>query len=150
MNIENIGAVTGLTRSDTTGETQAADRNTGLDMSEFLKLMVAEFQNQSLENQVDSSQYVTQLAQFSSIQAVNAMASSMDRQYAASLVGKIVAVSPAGGTAQSGRVEGVNFYPDGSSRVVVGDTEYELSDVIQVVGDQAGDASEAEPDGTRA
>ncbi len=101
-------------------------------MGDFLKLMVAQFQNQSLDSQVDSTQYITQLAQFSAIQAMDAMTQSMGRQYAASLVGKTVAVETSGGNV-TGRVEGVNYYSDGSSWLVMGDSEYALSDVIQVI-----------------
>lgn len=116
--------------------------NTGLEMGDFLKLMIAQFQNQSMDSQVDSTQYITQLAQFSAIQAMTAMTQNLDRQYAASLVGKTVAVQTAGG-AVTGKAEGVNYYSDGSSWVVVGDGEYALSDVIQVIDP----ASEQTPGG---
>jgi flagellar basal-body rod modification protein FlgD len=126
-----VSGVAGLMRSDAADRTSASNQ-TGLEMGDFLKLMVAQFQNQSLDSQVDSTQYITQLAQFSAIQAMNAMTQSMGKQYAASLVGKTVAVETPGGDV-TGRVEGVNYYSDGSSWLVVGDAEYALSDVIQVI-----------------
>jgi len=67
-----------------------------LDMNDFLQLMVATFQNQSIDNTADISDMMNQMVQMSVIQAVtnlsNLVSESTSMSYAASLVGKQVTV----------------------------------------------------------
>lgn len=67
--------------------------NSLLDPSEFLNLMVAQLQNQDFMNPMDNTEYVTQMAQFSSIQAMDQLASYSKNSYAMSLIGKDVTAS---------------------------------------------------------
>ena len=60
--------------SGTTAQTatQAAAKSNTLNYNDFLKLMIAQLKNQDPLNPTDSTQYMTQIAQFSSVeQAIN-------------------------------------------------------------------------------
>lgn len=59
-------------------------------MEDFLTLMVAQLKNQDFMNPMDDTQYVTQLAQISSMQQMEEMAYNAKSTYATSLVGKTV------------------------------------------------------------
>lgn len=62
----------------------------GLGMDSFLKLMVTQLTNQDFMNPVDDSQFITQMAQFSTLQAMSEMSSNMKNNYMLSLVGQEV------------------------------------------------------------
>lgn len=59
-------------------------------MEDFLSLMVAQLKNQDFMNPVDDTQYVTQLAQISTMQQMEEMAYNAKSTYVSSLVGKTV------------------------------------------------------------
>ena len=72
----------------------------GLDMSDFLSLMVAQFTNQSMDNSADINDMLNQLVQMQMVTALASMSTTMETMtdhsimtYAASLVGKEVTVS---------------------------------------------------------
>ena len=129
----------------------------GLSMTDFLKLLAAQFKNQDIMNPTDNTEYISELAQFSSIQAMNTLTSYADRQYAASLVGKTVRVSKTDTEGKRvfdiGKVGYVDFSSmDGTSAIVVNGQAYDLSSVIQVLDDAtqetaAGGGGQAGPAG---
>lgn len=59
-------------------------------VDDFLQLMIAQLRNQDFTNPVDDSQYVTQLAQFASMQQMQELAYYSKTNYVMSLVGKEV------------------------------------------------------------
>lgn len=72
----------------------------GLDMSDFLSLMVAQFTNQGLESSADIGDMLNQLVQMQMVTALASMSTTMETMtdhsimsYAASLVGKEVTVA---------------------------------------------------------
>lgn len=74
------------------------DRST-LSFTDMLSLMVAQFQNQSIDNQASTTDMMNQLVQMSSMQAMTDMTSNIKElalanvmSYAASLVGKTVTI----------------------------------------------------------
>lgn len=106
-------------------------------MSDFLKLMAAQFQSQSLDSNVDNTQFITELAQFSAIQSMATLTQNFNRQYAASLVGKIVTANTGveSSPTVTGIVQGTVYSADGSSKVVIGGNAYDVSDVTQTSTD---------------
>ena len=62
-------------------------------MEDFLTLMVAQLKNQDFMNPVDDTQYVTQLAQISTMQQMEQMAYNAKSTYVTSLVGKYVSAA---------------------------------------------------------
>ena len=66
------------------------EKDNGVTVDDFLSLMVAQLRNQDFMNPVDDTQYVTQLAQFSTMQQMQELATYMKTNYVMSLVGKNV------------------------------------------------------------
>ena len=81
-------AVNGLTGSSG-ASSQSSQSSTGLGATApteemFLKLLVAQMQNQDPLNPTDSTQFVSQLAQFSELEQVIAIRQDLDQSTAAS------------------------------------------------------------------
>lgn len=81
-----------------------------LDKNAFLQILVAELSNLDPTADVDSTQYVTQLAQFSTMEQMTNLNTTMSNSSAYSLVGKGVtlAVTDSKGVPYSGIVKGVS------------------------------------------
>lgn len=121
----------------------------GLDMNDFLKLLAAQFTNQDITNPTSNTEYISELAQFASIQAMNTLTTYADSQYAASLVGKKVVVAKYDDTGkfvqETGVVDYVDFSSADGSTLVVNGHAYGLSNVMQVL---SGSAPEPTPPDT--
>lgn len=65
-------------------------KENAVSVDDFLTLMVAQMTNQDFMNPMDDTQFVTQLAQFSSMQMMQEMANYTKTSYVMSLVGKPV------------------------------------------------------------
>ena len=66
--------------------------NDSLSMTDFLMLMVAQFQNQSIDNTMDTSDMLNQLVQMTVVQAIQDITDASVMTYAGSLVGKEVTI----------------------------------------------------------
>lgn len=137
-------------------ETAKAAKNTSINtssmtqsinMEDFLVLMVAQLQNQTMYDSVDNAEMLAQLAQYSSIQAMTEMAESMTSvveatnesllmnytSYAASLVGKEVTAAEADEsgnlTETTGTVTGVGLF-EGNPVVYVNGKTFDLGNIM--------------------
>ncbi len=81
-----------------------------LDKDAFLQLLVAQMQNQDPLEPTDNTEYVSQLATFSTLEEMQNMGSTMDRQSASSLVGQYVYMEETSATGDSKTVEGTVDY----------------------------------------
>ena len=119
------------------------DRGT-LSFTDMLGLMVAQFQNQTMDNQASTTDMMNQLVQMSSMQAMNEMTSNMKElalanvmSYAASLVGKTVTVGVYNEKTKEmeeivGTVQGTGTY-DGQQVIYLDNGKgYFLSDIMAV------------------
>lgn len=79
----------------TTTENTAQKKNT-ISVEGFLELMVAQLKNQDFNNPVDDTQYMAQMAQFASLQAMQDMSGFTQSTYAIALVGKQVSAQKDG------------------------------------------------------
>ncbi len=109
-------------------------------MDDFLKLMVAQFQNQSIDNTADTSEMMNQMVQMSVIQAITNLSTlvsdSTNLSYAASLVGKEVTIGERDGKEVKellGMVTGTGTL-DGKQVIFLDDKEtpYYLTDIMAV------------------
>ena len=109
----------------------AASNGNSLGQDTFMKLLVAQLQNQNPMNPQDGKDFVAQLAQFSVVEGINNMKDSFanfssasshtQSLQAANLVGKSVLVaSDKGILDDSGSIRGKLNLQDASSRVTVG------------------------------
>jgi len=67
--------------------------NSKLENTDFIKLMVAQIQNQDFYNPADTGDMLEQIATMSNMQMMQEMASYSKMNYAMSLVGKVVTAS---------------------------------------------------------
>ena len=86
-------------------EQEAKKKNT-ISVEGFLELMVAQLKNQDFNNPVDDTQYMAQMAQFASLQAMQNMSGFTQSTYAIALVGKQVSAQK-DGTLIEGVVTGI-------------------------------------------
>lgn len=115
---------------------------TSLDFTDMLSLMIAQFQNQTIDNQADTSDMMNQLTQMTSMQAMNDMVSQMKElttanilSYSSSLVGKTVTVGvyDENGKLQEkvGVVEASGTY-DGQQVIFIEGKSYFLSSIMAI------------------
>ncbi|WMJ82919.1 flagellar hook capping FlgD N-terminal domain-containing protein [Oscillospiraceae bacterium LTW-04] len=106
-----------------------------LGLDDFFTLMIAELKNQDFTNPVDSSQYVTQLAQFATMQQMQNLAYYSKTNYVMGLIGKDVTVAKLslGGNinAKSGPVEKITLSGE-DYEIYVDGTAYSLREIMSV------------------
>lgn len=114
----------------------------GLSFTDFLQLMVAQMQNQTIDSAADPSDMVNQLVQMSVVQMMSSVKTSLDNltdastmTYAASLVGKTVTVGTYDdkGNVQEivGTVTATGTYQD-TPVIFVGGQMYPLNSIMAV------------------
>jgi flagellar basal-body rod modification protein FlgD len=130
-----IGDISSLYSVGATTSTTTSTSNTELDMTDFLELMVAQFQNQSIDDTADTSDMLNQIVSMQMVQAITTITEAANTMYASSLVGKEVTVGQydSNGNLQTtvGTVTGTG-QSNGSMIVFVNDTSYALSEILAV------------------
>ncbi|MFZ7120935.1 MAG: flagellar hook assembly protein FlgD [Eubacteriaceae bacterium] len=117
-----------------------SDSTSSLSVQDFLKIMSAELQNQdpmSASGGGSNTDYISQLAQFSMLEEMEAISEGLDvinymsqQQYSFSLIGKEVTLQNEEEIV-TGEVEKVRF-DNGYAVLVVNDKEYDMSMLIEV------------------
>lgn len=112
-----------------------ADSNDKVTMEDFLTLMVAQLKNQDFMNPMDDTQYVTQLAQISSMQQMEEMNYNSKSTYVASLVGKYASAAKFSVTGdlvkKEGLVERVSLL-DGEFVVYVDGEAFDMNELMEI------------------
>jgi len=101
----------------------------------FLQLMIAQLKNQDFNNPVDDTQYITQLAQFSTMQAMQELTQFSKTAYATSLVGKEVTAAKMSIGGQMETVTGVVTkvsLVDNEFGVFINDAMFSLNQIMEV------------------
>lgn len=134
MDLANVQSVGGNNLSAQSAKSSTKDA-TSLDMTDFLKMMVAQFQNQDPENAASSTDMLNQMVQMSMVQAITSITDTTTMFYNASLVGKDVTVGQydANGNLQEivGKVTGSGIY-NGSPVIYVDGVRYDTSNILAV------------------
>lgn len=123
--------------------TQAASTSTAmgssgnsLNINDFLRLLAAQLSNQDAMNPTNDTDFISQMAQFTSLQAMQTMTEISYAQYGASMIGKNVIVSTYDESGKAitdqGVVENVLF-SNGTCTISVNGKQYDLSSITQVV-----------------
>lgn len=110
---------------------------------DYMKLLVAQLQNQNPLEPLDNQEMASQLAQFSQLQQLESMSSSfarvlasVERSYATSLIGKdvsfLVETETGAMESQSGTVEQIYNDVDGDILLAVAGYAIGLEDVVSV------------------
>jgi flagellar basal-body rod modification protein FlgD len=131
----NAASFSGTTQS-TTSATQAGGT---LDKNAFLMLMMSQLKNQDPLNPSDPTQYVSELAQFTSLeqetniaQTSSTQAAEQNNVSALSLLGHTVTYTDSTGATQTGLVQKVDFTSSGPSLTIAGKTGITPSSVTEV------------------
>lgn len=111
---------------------------TELDMMDYLQLMIASLQNQTIDDTVSTSDMMNQMSTMSMMQAITnlntVLSETSNMTYAASLVGKEVTVAIGYGSdayEYTGKVTGVSVL-NGEPIIFIGNDMFYLSDIIAI------------------
>lgn len=122
----------------TTSTVKSTNKNSGstdLDMSDFLQLIVAQFQNQDPENAASTTDMMNMLVQMSVVQAVTTVTDATSMLYTSSLVGKEVTIGEydKSGSLKEivGTVTATGTY-NGKPVIYVNDSRYDVSSILAV------------------
>lgn len=124
--------------------TQKEKSNNSLDKDAFLSLLVAEMQYQDPLEPTTNTEYISQFATFSQLEATQNLDATNTKQMANDLIGKqvilkVTSTSTGETTYQSGRVDYV-YVENGKSYLSVGNELYSIDDLDTVVDEQYLDA----------
>jgi len=107
-----------------------------LTQNDFLKLLVAQMENQDPLQPQSDTEMASQMAQFTSLTQTTAMSSSLSDMQANSLIGSTVVLQQANSNQTiSGVVQSVvlgSESSDGTPQIVVNGTAYDLSQILAV------------------
>ena len=119
MNVTSATDTTNNT-STTTGTTSTTSSNS-VDYNTFLQLLIAEMKNQDPTNPMDTSQYMSQFAQLSTVEQatltnskLDSLLSSQALTQADGLIGRNVSFTDTTGAAVTGKIASVSINSDGS------------------------------------
>ncbi len=125
------------------------ERNTGvLGKDDFLQLLITQLQHQDPMNPSSDTEFIAQVAQFSSLEQMQNMNSAAQQQQAYALMGKYVSgtvsdEASGNATMVSGQVTGVRM-SSGKVLLMLGDKEIKLESVQDVSDTAAGVGGEAD------
>lgn len=126
----------GSSNTSSTSNLNISKKNSSaLDMNDFLNLMVAQVTNQDSMNPMDNTEFVSQMAQFSALQAMTDLSEISMQGQATSLIGKNVVMASYNSKGelevQEGVVQKVTIH-SGETKLFVNDIEYDYSNVMEV------------------
>ncbi|WP_158670895.1 flagellar hook assembly protein FlgD [Bradyrhizobium guangdongense] len=117
----NVNSATDTTGTSSSYGTTSPTSSNSVDYNTFLQLLVAEMKNQDPTNPMDTSQYMSQFAQLSTVEQamqtnskLDALLSSQSLSQANGLIGKTVSFTDSTGASYSGKVVSVSINSDGS------------------------------------
>lgn len=115
---------------------KAKDENSSYSKDTFLRLLVAEVQNQDPLEPTSNTEWISQYATFSELEAMQNMSASFDLSRASSLVGKTVVLQT---TSESGKVSTIQgkvdyvTYEGGKPYLSVNGSTYSIDDLHDVI-----------------
>lgn len=104
----------------------------------FLQLLVAEVKNQDPLEPTSNTEWISQYATFSELEAMTNMSASYDLSRASALVGKTAIVKVTGSDGETNVVQGkVDYvtYENGDALLSIGGSTYSLDDLYNVLDD---------------
>ena len=124
------------TESQTSVSKAAKSKSNGMDKEAFLQLLVAQMKYQDPLEPTSNTEYISQYAQFSQVEQMQNMSSSMDLQRASSLVGKEVYIKTTTSSGDTklvqGRVDYVS-YENNKAYLYINEQKYSIDDLDSVV-----------------
>ncbi|MGL5978946.1 MAG: flagellar hook capping FlgD N-terminal domain-containing protein [Erysipelotrichaceae bacterium] len=141
INSYNYGVSNQQTRTSSVSDTPVMDgwfedsSKNEISVDMFLQLMIAQLTNQDFNDPVDDTQYVTQLAQFATMQQMQELAYYSKSNYVMGLVGKEVSAAKMslGGNMETvtGVVTKISLI-DNQFSIFIGDEMFTLNQIMEV------------------
>ncbi|MDD4698851.1 MAG: flagellar hook capping FlgD N-terminal domain-containing protein [Oscillospiraceae bacterium] len=88
MSVPSIAAYTAPAATTQAKSTTSTNSKNELSMQDFFTLLAAQLSNQDMNNPVDSTQFISQMAQFSALSATQELSSTVSNLSAVSYIGK--------------------------------------------------------------
>ncbi len=127
------------TASQSSLATNKTNANNDMDKDSFLQLLVAQMKYQDPLQPTSNTEYISQYAQFSQVEQMQNMSSSMDLQRASTLVGQEVSIKTTSASGEIKTVEGrVDYvvYENNKAYLSIGGSLYAMDD-LEAVADSA-------------
>lgn len=109
------------------------ESNSYMNFDSYLKLMVAQMQNQDFNDPMDDSEVLAQMAQYSMLEGIKTMTQQSNISYATSLVGKVVTVNGTDGL-YTGKVESITV-SNGKVKLMIDGGAYDSDKVTDIVSE---------------
>ncbi len=145
MNGKLMQNTANTTAAGAKGTGEDADKKSGsaMDKDSFLQLLVAQMKYQDPMEPTSNTEYISQYAQFSELEAMNNLSSNMDLQRATSLVGKEVIVKSTGASGETVYTQGkVDFVSSEGTKafLTVDGKKFSIDDLDSVIDPEYSDA----------
>jgi len=127
----NLLTTNSTSNPNSSNNTTSNKDKSALGKDDFLKLLVTQLRYQDPMNPMDNSQFIAQMAQFSSLEQMQNMNTTMSNYQATSLIGKTIAWTASNGKIYTGEVSGV-YISNGVTQVVVGEQQVDLNKIVAI------------------
>ena len=136
----SISATSGTTGTTGNASTTTVTKTTDLGKDDFLKLLVAQLQSQDPLNPMEDKEFISQMAQFTSLEQMKNVSNAVQITQATSYIGKQVTWDDETGEQQTGIAKSVRIV-SGEPKIVVGDQNIALAKVTSVTDAPAATAT---------
>ncbi|MBP2640103.1 MAG: flgD [Firmicutes bacterium] len=134
--ITSSNAVT-QTAANSNQTTTSSTNNQALGKNDFLKLLVTQLRYQDPTEPMDDTQFISQMAQFSSLEQMQNMTTAMQTTQATSMIGMVITWNSDDGTENIGTVKSV-FVSGGQTQLLVGSQKVDLNEVTTITNPMEG------------
>ncbi len=130
MEINSITAAQYTAPTQNTAAPRQPKNSSELDINDFFRLIAAQLQNQSMYDTVDNTEFLSQLAQFTTLTQLNELKQAINTNLALTLLGKTVTIEDNESSLGviAGKVEQVS-YENGSPYLYVNGKFYPMEKV---------------------
>lgn len=126
-----VDAINSATRTNPPGDVAARIPLRTLNQDDFLKLVVAQMTTQDPLNPQKDTDFVAQMAQFTTLEQSKAMQSDMALLQASSTLGRVVSLEDEYGTITTGLVSAIQVEA-GTPKLVVNGKAHDLTEVVSI------------------
>ena len=127
----SVSATSGTTGTTGNTSTTTVTKTTDLGKDDFLKLLVAQLQSQDPLNPMEDKEFISQMAQFTSLEQMKNVSNAVQITQATAYIGKQVTWDDEKGVQQTGIVKSVRI-ANGEPKIVVGDQSLALDKITSV------------------
>jgi len=126
-----VTSATSPSAAATATASTTSSSNSSLSETQFLKLLTEQLENQDPLQPEDDTQFLAQMAQFTSLQETNTLNQQVERLTAASYIGSTVTVNPGSSAQVTGQVTGVDT-SGADPELIINGSEYPLAQLQKI------------------